>query len=89
MSETVWLVETGEYEQRHVFGIYASRADAVEGIKRTFQAPYRVVWTEEGDVLVGAFEGVQGYSTRHTGYYSLEERPLERFVPVDAVSAQA
>lgn len=76
----VWIVETGDYEQRHVAGIYVSLEAAVDGIKETYKPPYRVAWyeVEHGEdcsTLTGDFEAVLHYSIEHTAYFDI--RPME------------
>ena len=81
MSETVYVVETGEYEQRYVFGVYVSLAAAVLSIKETYGAPYVVRWHdvepgEDYSTLTGDFEAVQHHSTRHQAHFDITEMPL-------------
>ena len=93
MTTTVWLIETGEYAQRDVFGVASSLDAAVAYVKRAYGPPYVVEWEDvEQDewqkehnwwTLVGNFEGVQGYSTRHRGVYDISPWP----VSVDAYAA--
>lgn len=78
----VWLVESGEYEQRGVFGVYASVAAAVAGIKDTYSEPYVVSWqalAEVGDEwqLVGDFARVPGYCVNHRGVYDIRPCVLQ------------
>ncbi len=62
----VWLVETGDYEQRTITGIYDSLEVAIDNIKRPYGPPYKVVWqepilTEDGAELTGIFSYVANY----------------------------
>ena len=68
----VWLVETGEYEGRYIFGIYDSYDSAIVGIKDKFSPPYVVVWEKSDDGLTGHFEEVNGYSIRHTAQFDIQ-----------------
>ena len=81
LCEFVYVVETGEYEQRHVFGVYASLEAAVRGVKETFGAPYIVRWhdLEPGEdfvTLTGDFERVPNYSTKHRVHFDITETKL-------------
>lgn len=78
MSETasthrVYVVESGDYEQRIIDGIADSIASAVELIKDRYAAPYVVEWGElkpSGSSgccsVTGKFKAVLNYSTAHT-----------------------
>lgn len=70
----VWIVETGDYEQRGVWGVYSSPDVATERIKATYAPPYIVRWEDvrievDSFELVGHFDAVAGKSTRHTGVF--------------------
>jgi hypothetical protein len=81
----VWIIETGDYEQRYVFGIATSPEKAAAYIRSTYDEPYVIEWeslahTPWGDnggepydeyELVGHFSAVQGYSTEHTAKYTI------------------
>lgn len=72
----VWIIETGNYEGRYIFGVAESVDAAVATIKAAFAAPYRVRWEEvvigsEEAQLIGEFEQVPGFSTRHTGLFTM------------------
>jgi hypothetical protein len=80
---TVWLIETGEYEQRYVMAVCESLAAALAHIKQVFSAPYRVQWqeptTEDGQTtLRGDFEAVLNYSTHHTAVFDISPCELIR-----------
>ncbi len=85
----VYLVETGDYEQRHVMLVAVSLQAAVDEIKRVFSAPYIVHWHDLKDEswqyegkpyeewgLMGDFERVAGFSTRHTGEFTISSEEL-------------
>ena len=74
---TVWVVESGDYEQRGIDGIYGSFSSAIEGIKAGFGSPYIVDWVQDGDDLVGHFEEVLHYSTKHTARFYIDEYPIK------------
>jgi hypothetical protein len=72
----VWVAEHGEYEQRGVWGVYASAEAAVAAIKAKFaDPPYRVSWdqyeTEVEVTLTGVFELVPDHSTSHTSTWEI------------------
>lgn len=78
----VWLVESGDYEQRGVDLIADSLETAVAAIKTRYGPPYIVAWDElaqhewEGQsheewTLVGHFEQVIHYSTQHVGRFDI------------------
>lgn len=74
---TVWVSETGDYEQRGVWGVHSSVAAGLEDLRRAFKAPYRVTWESpvsgyaEGAVEVtGFFDAVPGYSIRHSATWT-------------------
>ena len=75
----VWIIETGDYEENFVFGVAASLDSAVSYIKKTYNSPYYVVWSdvkmsgEGGATLYGYFAAVDGYSTKHNEEYSISE----------------
>jgi hypothetical protein len=74
----VYIVETGDYEEGYVFGIYSSRELAIKGIKASYGSPYIVRWTEDGDYyLIGHFDRVPGYSTEHRDVFSIEEYEVD------------
>lgn len=72
----VWVVESGEYEQRSIFLIARSLEAAVTAIKRVYGPPYVVAWDEvrrDGGlwVLAGDFEAVLGSSIQHRAEYDI------------------
>lgn len=66
--DKVYIVESGEYEQRMTWGVYSSVENAAAAIKDPYGPPYIVRWAEprqdaeDSYVLVGHFERVDGYS---------------------------
>ena len=77
--DKVWVVEEGDYEARGIVGIYRSLEGAVAGIKETFKPPYIVSWDDIGNgySLVGHFEDVSGYSTKHTACFGISPMDLK------------
>ncbi len=80
MSEplTVYVVETGDYEQRGVFLVATSIDAAVQSIKAAYAAPFRVTWdsptvpdTMGCARLCGHFADVPGYSIAHEAIYDM------------------
>ena len=77
----VWVVEIGDYEDRHVSAVATSPDAARAHIIARFSPPYRVEWGPlEGDGdsyrLTGAFEAVPGYSIEHAARYDITRVPL-------------
>jgi hypothetical protein len=81
VSGTVWLVETGEYQDRMVWVVAASLPAAVKAVKEGYGPPYVVRWEEKLDqdnpCLVGHFEAVLGKSSCHTAVYDFIEWDVE------------
>lgn len=86
-QESVWLIESGEYEQRGVFGVAESLEAAIAHVKTEFGPPYIVRWEQpkKSDypefpmiTLTGHFEAVPGYSTEHTADYDITECTVAR-----------
>lgn len=79
----VYVMESGEYEQRHVCGVFSSIDAARRDLERTYAPPYRVTWREESTedggrhAFIGEFEGVMGLSTPHTGTYDLTRTTVD------------
>lgn len=77
MSDTVFVVEEGEYEQRGVMVVADSLDAAVAAVKRRYGPPYVVDWAELEVVadglwlLRGAFAAVPGKSTEHTAEFDI------------------
>ncbi len=69
---TVWMVESGEYEQRGVMFIAASKDAAIRAVKDSY-ADYKVVWAETDGGLAGTFEELQYLSTKHIAYFDITE----------------
>lgn len=82
MAETVWLVESGEYEQRGVDLVGATKASAAAALRRSYGPPYRVEWVDHLDDperphMIGRFEDVAGFSTEHVSWFYFSERPVK------------
>jgi len=83
-GRTVYVVETGDYKQRHVSAVASSIDKAVEAIKATYPPPYVVAWQEVEHLangadarLVGKFEWVPGYSTEHVGEWDISAYEID------------
>ena len=74
----VWVVETGEYESSYIVGICDRYESAIAEIKSHFHEPYVVRWEEMTGELVGHFEAVSGYSTKHTASFNITAYPILR-----------
>lgn len=85
----VFIVETGDYSDRYVVGVYSSREAAVAAIKAIYGPPYIVAWEglpfvdEDLSALRGHFTVVPGYSTEHDAVfditpYEVDARTLRR-----------
>lgn len=85
-NDKVYVVESGEYSQRSVCGVYISPEVALECTKARYNKPYIVKWSElkpETDSyywgsFTGEFEAVQGYSTKHVAVFDITEYKLEQ-----------
>ena len=82
MADTVWVVESGEYEQRSVDLVARTLEDAVKALKEGYAKPYEVTWgevvEERGFTLIRAeFDEVLGYSARHNAVFYFSEYDLE------------
>lgn len=79
---TVWVIETGEYEDGYVFGVAESLDAAVAYVRAQFGPPYQVSWSEiqnnPGPSIVGTFQQVPNYSTTHSVRFYFSEHPVER-----------
>lgn len=78
---TVWVVESGDYEQRGIRYIAESFDTAVDVVKAAYGPPYRVAWTVDGQGLTGTFEAVVGYSIAHTARFDITEYAVVRSSP--------
>jgi hypothetical protein len=82
----VWVIEEGEYEQRHVFGVATSPQAAERMIRATYPEPYVVTWEDlkqrgEEYVLVGHFSQVPHCSTTHVAEYDITPHTLDEVEP--------
>lgn len=77
-AETVWVCETGEYEQRYVVGVWRTLDDGLAGIKEMHASPYIVAWhdpsaglpwSNDATTLVAEFSG-------RTEFFSFTEMEL-------------
>ena len=67
----VWVIETGEYEYRHIVGVASSVDVAVKLVKGMHGSPYIVSWKQDSMTsMVGYFEEVIGFSTKHSEEYT-------------------
>ena len=73
----VWIIETGDYDQRYVVAVAVSLTEAVRFIKDKYGLPYIVRWEDVVErvqdspaaYMVGHFKEVAGCSTRHIAQY--------------------
>ena len=68
--DEIWVVESGDLDNLHVFGVYSSMNGAISDIKSFYGPPYLVDWLEpkaiwQGFVLTGRFDAVHGFSAKH------------------------
>lgn len=93
MSQFVWVIESGEYEDRSVDGVAASVEAAVRFIKKRFGDPYIVEWEplkkceEEEFALIGHFEDVPNFSIKHRGIYNITRYELAEDPPPSSGAA--
>lgn len=78
----VFVVETGDYEQRYVFGVFSSVAAAIAGIKEKFGSPYAVSWDElvqdeHGMRITAHFKAVNHCSVMHDAEFEITEMELD------------
>jgi hypothetical protein len=81
-SVKVWLaIYIDGYNGDFPEGVYVSREAAVASIKKKYAPPYIVKWRQKrvrgGWDLIGSFEHVQHYSTKHEGTHFLQEYEVE------------
>ncbi len=73
----VWIVESGDYEQRGIALVAESLEAAIKAIKDRYGPPYIVEWNalkdegEWGHSLTGNFAHVTGRSSEHTGTFEI------------------
>lgn len=81
-ESTVWVIETGDYELRYVFGVAKDLNLAVKYIKEQFPAPYVVAWSKvnvddaDSVFMIGEFEAVAGTSTKHVACFDFTKMVL-------------
>jgi hypothetical protein len=82
-QKIVWVIETGDYEERRVVGVARSVDAAASLIKRRYLAPYIVEWKEpkqdrNGDwSMMGHFGQVFEHSIKHSVRYDFLAFPLD------------
>jgi hypothetical protein len=69
----VIVVESGDYEARDIDLIAIDAKAAIAAIKKMFEPPYLVTWTERADGLIGDFSYVKGLSTAHRSVFTFTE----------------
>lgn len=83
-KDVVWIVESGDYEQRGIDLVAASPEAAVAAIKGRYDNGHYVVRWEDptsddrGWTLVGHFDAVPGWSTEHRAIYDITEYEVVR-----------
>ena len=81
---TVWVVETGVYEESAIDAIYNSLEAAISGTKSNYGHPYIVTWELEGEeglnILVGHFKDVPGYSIEHKAKFYITSYPVKEAI---------
>jgi hypothetical protein len=78
---TVWVCESGDYEERAVCFVCGYPGAGIAHLKRFYDLPYIVVWDEpvraEKDLtIIGHFAAVQGHSTEHDKEFTFTEYPV-------------
>ncbi|KKK99577.1 hypothetical protein LCGC14_2631360 [marine sediment metagenome] len=79
----VWIIETGDYEERYVFGIAETLEAAVSFIKSVYPFPYLVEWSDpyiynvKSVTLYGYFSEVLKHSTSHYAEYYISEMEVQ------------
>ena len=78
----VWVIESGEYEQRFVNAVASSPEAALEYLRNLYSHPYVVTWeplVKDGEdySITGHFEAETGFSIKHTCVYSLTKYELD------------
>lgn len=92
----VWVVESGDYEQRGIDLIAESVEAAVAALKARYGSPYIVEWGEieersgvtQGNpwrelTLKARHSHVPGYAVGHTNTYTFSEWDVAAGVPVE------
>lgn len=80
--QSVWIIETGEYEARQVFRVARSREAGIKQLKETYSPPYIVQWEEVPEGLIGTFEFVLGHSAAGKESFDFTEFDLDTGEPV-------
>ena len=73
----VVIVFSGEYEDRRLVLVASNRAAADAAVRKEFPAPYQVSWSyDDGGDLIGNFDEVRGYSTKHAETFEFEDHEV-------------
>lgn len=83
-TRKLWIIETGDYEERYVFCVCETPSAGFAHVIATFGSPYVVAWRDikqtrdDADgfkqfTLTGDFSGVHGFSTQHTANFDATE----------------
>lgn len=78
----VFVIESGDYEQRSVDGVVTSPEAGLRYLQALHPHPFKVTWEgpkpdKEDFVIVGRFEQVQHFSTAHVCVYRLTPYQLQ------------
>ena len=78
---TIWVIESGEYEQRGVDGVALSPDHGLQFLQDRYKDPYVVKWLPlerngNGASVTGQFEAVQGFSIKHTCRFDMTEHEV-------------
>jgi hypothetical protein len=74
-QRTVWVVETGEWADRMIWGVASSVEAAAHLVRSSYPPPYIVRWEEpkqdeDGEwSMTGHFDAVPGYAAEGAGSY--------------------
>lgn len=80
----VWVIESGNYEQRYVYGVADSIESAVAFLREEYAPPYVVAWDapyiqdERTAYMRGKFSRVLNYSTEHEAVYTFTRYDLQK-----------
>ena len=68
LGVTVYVLESGEYDQRTIDGVFSSLDAACESIRRPYGAPYIVQWEDSAKQSGSGRYTYTGHFTRVNGY---------------------
>jgi hypothetical protein len=80
----VWVIESGDYEQRSVNGVADSVESAVAYVRTTYAPPYIVAWEavviqdDESAYRKGKFARVLNYSIECEAIYTFSRYDLQK-----------